>query len=404
MNDHAQTSSRDWFEAIPVILIGVDKDGVITRWTDRTANCMGVTASRALGMPLDQIGVQWNVYTIMRTVEKCVAGGGAQVLSDVFMVDRDGSDHCLFIEITPVVSSETKQIIGALLVVEDVTEEKALRNELAQARVLESIGSLAAGIAHEINTPLQFVYDNLSYIRECIGSLSGLKLWLDQLAAEGDDALKLRIESLRQALDVDFMLAELPEATIQAKDGLNRIAQIVNAMDIFKSADLEEPVLIDVGKAVENALIICQHEWQGVAKIDKAIEENLPEVWGYPASLGQALINIIKNAAQAVAAATLEKSRPGIIRVAVENEGSDVCISIRDNGLGIPEALQDKIFDPFFSTRDVGHGTGQGLYAAYNAVETKNHGHLYFDSVLNEGTTFYISLSLKLPKDGGDNE
>ena len=250
----------------------------------------------------------------------------------------------------------------------DMTKQKHLESELQQAQKLESVGRLAAGIAHEINTPIQFVSDSVQFIRDAVG---------DVLAANTVDP---------------YNATEVPQALDRAIDGLERVAQIVRSMKVFahSSGDTTE---VDLNRAVESTLVIARNEYKYDADVETDLGE-LPPAWCHAGEINQVLLNLLLNAAHAIADEVKQTGRRGMIRVRTRIEGNDIVISISDTGPGIPDAIRDRIFDPFFTTKPVGKGTGQGLAIARSVIVDKHFGSLTFESSPGNGTTFHVRLPI----------
>jgi signal transduction histidine kinase len=258
----------------------------------------------------------------------------------------------------------------------------AVEAELLQAQKLEAVGRLAAGIAHEINTPVQFIGDSLSFVRTAVDDLFGLVVQTD---AAGRAAA--------EAADLPFLTEELPKALTRAQDGLGRVATIVRSMRIFGHPDGVTMEPADLNSAIEATLIIARNEYKYVADLvtDLAI---LPLVSCYASEINQAVLSIVVNAGHAIGDIVGNSGERGTIRVSTRQIGSDIEIAIADSGSGIPELIRPRIFDPFFTTKVVGQGTGQGLAIAHHIIVDKHHGKLTFESELGRGTTFFIRLPI----------
>jgi predicted ATPase/signal transduction histidine kinase/tRNA A-37 threonylcarbamoyl transferase component Bud32 len=266
-------------------------------------------------------------------------------------------------------------------------ERERIEAELRLAQKLESVGRLAAGIAHEINTPVQFVSDNITFVRDSLPSV------LDELvryraeanAAEHDDDD-----------DVDYAIANTSPALDAALEGLARVAAIVRSMKDFAHPDRDQKTLVDLNRAIESTLMIAAHECKYVADVHLELAE-LPPVRCNGGEINQAILNLVINAAHAIRDVVGQTGARGQIDVRTRRDGGEIEIAIRDTGNGIPAAIRDKIYDPFFTTKEVGRGTGQGLAIARSVVVDKHGGSLRFETELGAGTTFF----LRLPVDAG---
>jgi two-component system, NtrC family, sensor kinase len=282
----------------------------------------------------------------------------------------------------------------------DITEASRLQEELRIAQKLEAIGQLAAGIAHEINTPAQYVADNLTFFQEAFDDLQPLlralkeKLGTQGGALEPEDVAELA--ELAERADIDYLLEELPGAFQHAGAGIHQIRKIVLAMKDFSfpGEDLDR---VDLNKAIATTMTICRNEWKYHAEIETDLDPSLPEVMCVPAAINQVILNIVVNAAHAVADANeaLGRSR-GTITIRSRRVGGECQIEFEDSGTGIPDAVRERIFDPFFTTKKAGKGTGQGLAICHRIVVDGHGGTIRVDSKVGHGTTFTV----RLPIDG----
>ncbi len=270
--------------------------------------------------------------------------------------------------------------------------------ELRQAQKLESVGRLAAGVAHEINTPVQFVSDSIHFVRGAMDDLFGLVAKLsivEQQVLRGEPAKAAALEATEAgaAADFPYLVQNVPKALSRALDGLDRVATIVRSMKEFSHPDTREMAAVDLNQAVQSTLVIASNEYKYVAELETDLGD-LPMVLCHPGDLNQAVLNIIVNAAHAIADVVKGTERKGCIRVSTRADGADAVISISDTGTGIPTDVQGRIFDPFFTTKEVGRGTGQGLSIARLVVVDKHHGQLTFQTEAGKGTTFFIRVPL----------
>ncbi|GAA6151252.1 PAS domain-containing sensor histidine kinase [Pseudoteredinibacter isoporae] len=271
-------------------------------------------------------------------------------------------------------------------------KNQEIEAQLRQAQKLESIGQLAAGIAHEINTPAQFVGDNLTFIDSSSKDL--ISYVKDSIQSDSDTVSLEKLNSLLEELDFEFLEEELPDAIQQSKEGLDRINRIVGAMKNFSHPDGEEMQKIDLNKAIESTSIISKNEWKYLAEMVLELEDNLPPLSCHPSELNQVFLNIIVNAAHAIEQ-KYQGSSMGKIKITTKKQENDVLISIYDDGCGIPQNIINKVFDPFFTTKGVGKGTGQGLSISYSVIKDKHNGSISIDSEEGKGTAFHITLPLE---------
>lgn len=383
--------------AIPSILIGLDTHTAITWWNTTAEQMLGLTMSKAMGQPVAACAIPWDSKMIGAGIATCQATRQPVRVDDLRFQRPDGSKGFLGITVSPILDTDN----GAphfLLMGADITSRKLLEAQLVRAQKLESIGQLAAGIAHEINTPTQYVADNTLFLQTACSDLTTL---LEQYAAvlQASKAgsvprcLIEEVEATAAAIDVEYLLAEIPHAIQQSLEGLERVTTIVRAMKDFSHPGKEDKTAIDLNKAIESTITVARNEWKYVANMVTDFAPDLPLVPCLPGELNQVVLNLIVNAAHAIAdVAGNGEQRKGTITLGTRMEGAEVVIWVSDTGTGIPAEIRDKIFDPFFTTKEVGKGTGQGLAIAHDVVAQKHGGTITFETVEGHGTTFLIRL------------
>ncbi|HTP38482.1 MAG TPA: PAS domain-containing protein [Steroidobacteraceae bacterium] len=265
----------------------------------------------------------------------------------------------------------------------DITERKEMELQLASAQRLESIGHLAAGVAHEINTPVQYVGDSLYFIREGVQEL-----------LRSVDRLRTRqAMTPEQEAELLHLRHNLPVALDRALDGLGRVTEIVRSMREFSHPDQHEMSPIDLNRAIQSTLVVAKNEYKYVAEVVTDLGE-LPQVHCHGGEINQVVLNLVVNAAHAIAEVVRGTDRKGQIRVTTRHDGKEAVISVADTGTGIPEHIRGRVFDQFFTTKEVGKGTGQGLAIVRNIVVRRHGGRLSFQTEPNRGTTFFVHLPL----------
>jgi len=280
----------------------------------------------------------------------------------------------------------------------DITELRRLGRELAAAQKLESVGRLAAGVAHEINTPVQFVSDNVRFVRTSLPDIANVVRAyrdLQQTVQSGGDAAaaaRLAAEA-EKAADLDYVMENAPLAIDSSIEGLGRIATIVRSMKEFAHPDQAEKRFVDLNQAIRSTLVIARNEYKYVAELDTQFGE-LPAVQCHLGEINQVILNLLVNASDAISDVVKDSGSLGKLSVRTHLDGDAVEISIADTGTGIPEAARDKIFDPFFTTKEVGKGTGQGLAIARSVIVNKHGGTLRFETECGKGTTFFVRLPI----------
>jgi two-component system NtrC family sensor kinase len=275
--------------------------------------------------------------------------------------------------------------------------------KLIQAQKLEAIGQLAAGIAHEVNTPTQYVSDNTTFAQKGVTGLIGAlqaAMAVVQAAKEGaiDPELITAADAAVSKAKVPYLINQLPRALEQSREGLGRIASIVQAMKEFSHPSGSEKKPVNLREAIETTIAVARNEWKYVADVELELAPELPLVPVLRNEFNQVVLNLIVNAAHAIAESTAGGSRgKGKISIVGRVLGEQVEIRIRDTGAGIPESIRARVFEPFFTTKEVGKGTGQGLAIAYSVIVDKHQGSIAFETELNHGTTFVLCLPLVDP-------
>jgi PAS domain S-box-containing protein len=281
---------------------------------------------------------------------------------------------------------------------EDITERRLLREQLLQAQKLESVGQLAAGIAHEINTPTQYIGDNIRFLKKSFAKLAAVlnaygRLWEEASSDTVTSTCKAEMAAALQKTDVGFLVEEIPKSINDGLEGVTRVSALVSAMKEFSHPGTREKVALDLNHAIQSTITVAQNEWKYVAEMETNFEPTLPHVPCLPGEFNQVILNLIVNAAHAIGDRSKERNgEKGKITVRTATCSTGVEIRIGDTGGGIPVQARTKIFDPFFTTKEIGKGTGQGLAIARSVIVDKHNGSIDFETVLGEGTTFIIRL------------
>ncbi len=311
----------------------------------------------------------------------------------------DGRAQFFDMTIAPVRAPQSGAITHFVSVLRDVTERLELERQLSQAQKLEAVGQLAAGIAHEINTPTQYVGDNLRFLadsfRDVDGLLERLERWSGEAAGELDAAA---LAAALEAADAGYLRAEVPKALAQSLEGIERVASIVRAMKEF-SHPAREKTPTDLNRAIQSTITVATNEWKYVAEMETDFDPELPAVACLPGDFNQVLLNLIVNAAHAIGEVVGDGSQgKGRIRISTRAVDDEVEIRVADTGAGIPAALRERIFEPFFTTKEVGKGTGQGLAIAHHVIVDKHGGQIRVESEPGKGSCFIIRLPLSSPE------
>jgi PAS domain S-box-containing protein len=313
------------------------------------------------------------------------------------VVAKDGRSLLVDIGLTAVRDNDG---IAQLLIitVEDVTERDRLEIELRHSQKLESVGRLAAGIAHEINTPIQFIGDNVNFLSGAFDQLLALCASYQTVckrAAPGQVSAEdlARIKHDEELADLEYLQANIPASILSTIDGVGRVAKIVHSMKAFAHPDRDEKEPSDLNLALRNTLTVATNELKYVATVETEFGD-LPMVPCFLSDLNQVFLNLLVNAAHAIGDVVSKGGPRGVIRVRTYCEQDHAVVAISDTGTGIPESVQSRIFDPFFTTKEVGKGTGQGLALARSVIVDEHGGTLTFTTEVGKGATFFIRIPI----------
>lgn len=322
-----------------------------------------------------------------------------------YRIEVDGQEQHHEIRLLPFLDS---QLIGIIANVTDLRRAEEQRRKAeersAHSQRLESLGVLAGGIAHEINTPTQYVGDNTRFFGEAFRELAGLVTQLRKvltMAREGpvpDDLLDA-VQAAIDGADLDYLLDETPRAIQQSIHGVERVTRIVQAMKEFSHVSVEK-LPTDIASAIESTVTVASNEWKYVADVVTDFDDELPLVHCVAGRFNQVILNLVVNAAHAIAELSVKQSsRKGIITIRTRRVGDCAEITVEDTGIGMTEEVQARIFDPFYTTKAVGRGTGQGLSIAHTVVVKEHGGSITVHSQPGRGTTFKVLLPIKSDSD-----
>ncbi|MEW8028862.1 MAG: ATP-binding protein [Candidatus Thiodiazotropha sp.] len=343
-----------------------------------------------------------SVNTVKSAIDMTLRDGLTRTGFDDVFRHKEGRQVDVAYSVSPLLREESDS--GVVVTFNDISERKRadeerrnLERQLNQTHKMEAVGQLAGGIAHEINTPIQYVGDNLRFIKESyedLGSILGVYSDLMQKAEQLSE-LESEVAKVKETIDeidLAYLEEETSNAIEQSISGASQVAHIVLAMKEFAHPGSKQMALADINRIVSNAVAVCKNEWKYVADTELKLGDNLPQVECLGGEISQVVLNLVINAAHAIEAAKSEQK--GKITITTTHNGDSVEVRVSDTGTGIPKAVQESVFNPFFTTKDVGRGTGQGLAIAQDIVMGKHQGQLFFETEEGNGTTFVMQLPL----------
>jgi len=385
--------------SFPTLLIGLSKKNEIVFWNLMAEKVFETDAADVMGLPLDKCGVDCDWDKIFSGISQSRIKRQPIRMDDIGFRKPVDEQRFLGITIQPL-DGDDDSIWGIAIMGADITDHKKLEAQLQQSQKMEAIGQLAAGIAHEINTPTQFVGDNTRFFQDSFDDLIDIiKIYKKLIEASKSGSLTDKLiqtaEERIEEFDLDYLEEEIPVAIQHTLKGVGRIAKIVQAMKIFAHPGGEEKEPADINKSIEKTITISRNEWKYVAELITDFDDSLSSVPCFQAELNQVILNLIVNAAHAIAEANKDNpTQMGKIRISTLREDNWAKIYISDTGSGIPEEIRHKIFDLFFTTKEPGKGTGQGLAISHSVIVEKHKGTITLESREGKGTTFIISLPL----------
>ena len=376
----------------PSFILAVDREGII-QFINRTLP--GYDRNKV-------VGSCWLDY-IVEEQRAEVTGKLQAVLQTALpqayeskVLDAEGSTIWFSSSIAPVRRGD--HIVGAVIVAHDSTEARRTQADLLAAQRLASVGTLAAGIAHEINTPVQFVSDSIDFLRSAVTDVFALLDKLHELkvsvtAGAATETILADCAAAEDEADLPYVRENVPGAFDRCVDGLRRVATIVRSLKEFAHPSGKDMSAVDLNRAIQSTLTIARNEYKYVADLEVEFGD-LPLVTCHGDEINQVVLNILVNAAHAIEDVVRGTDRRGTITIRTSHEDDSVLIAIGDTGGGIPPQILSRIFDPFFTTKEVGKGTGQGLAIARTIVRENHHGDITVDTTLGEGTVFCIRLPI----------
>jgi PAS domain S-box-containing protein len=381
---HERNVLRTMIDLIPAFIYTKDAHSRFTACNKLVANRMGVEPDELIGKTDFDFFPREMAERFFADEQALIQSGKPLVDHEEIAFDKMRNQDRIILTSKVPLHDANGNLTGIVGTGYDITERKAAENRMASSDRLESIGRLAAGVAHEINTPIQYLSDSVSFVREGVQEL-----------LEYIDALRAQIPTPPEPDEnVEELRTDMPPALDRMADGLVRIAEIVRSMKDFANADQNAMASVDLNRKIASTLVVARSEYSAVADAHTDFAP-LPHIHCNSGLINQVILNLIVNASHAIADVVGKTGQRGKISVRTAIDGDDVVISISDTGGGIPENIRSRVYEPFFTTKEVGRGSGQGLSIAHNVVVKGHGGNIHFETEIGRGTTFHVRLPAK---------
>jgi PAS domain S-box-containing protein len=376
-------------------IISNDLAGTVLTWNPAAERIYGYSKAEMLGRTMAALVPVDRRAEDAAFMEKLRCGEGVKHVETI-RLPKSGPPIPVLLTLSPM-QDRQGNFLGIAHVAEDMTHVKDLERQLAQTQKLESIGQLAAGIAHEINTPIQYIGDNGKFLKDAfqdLVKLAEVRRECNDGAVSCPGVVPGPTREMPDEGVFDYLRDEVPKAIGQLLEGVDQVARIVLAMKEFSHPGPAEKIPVDINRAIESTVVVSRSEWKFLAELTTDFDRELPPVPCLAGEFNQVILNLIVNAAHAISDVVKASGGMGRIHITTRGDGDAVEIRVSDTGCGITKANQSKVFDPFFTTKAVGKGTGQGLAIAYGVIVQKHGGTIQVESEPAGGTTFIIRLPL----------
>lgn len=390
---------RTTLESIGDGVISTDLEGKIIFANKSAQSILEMNEYELIGMKIKEIfqNIIENANTEILKYFDITPNENYNVLNDkqIIINTKDGKRKILKVK-SSVIEDDSDRIQGIVFVLKDKTELINIETQLSLSQKMESMGQLAAGIAHEINTPLQYVGDNVRFLDNAFYSLTEYLNKIKTLILNTNmPELKEELSQKEKELDLEYLLDEIPSALEQTHIGIQRVSQIILAMRDFAHPGIKAKSYYNINHSIEVTANICRNKWKYIADLKMELDPNLPSAFCSLDEINQVILNMILNSVDAIEEKTdRNPDEKGLIKITTRQIDDEIEITISDTGIGIPQENIKRIFDPFFTTKQVGKGTGQGLSICYNIIVKKHNGKIFVESNYGEGTTFIIRLPI----------
>ncbi|MBB64866.1 MAG: hypothetical protein CMO81_07350 [Waddliaceae bacterium] len=384
--------------AIPDILLSCDSEEKITLVNSQACSLLAYEKSELLGKDIKELISAKTIKNYSIQISSIKKEGLCKSCEWVLKTKTGEKFPCIVSASSTVKDSKGNH--GYIFIAQDSRERRQLETQLLQAQKLEAIGQLASGVAHEVNTPIQYIGNNVEFMKEVWSDLHKLHKQWEALVKAAENASLFsqeleNIQKIKEEVDLEYLEKEVPDSIDQTLEGIQSISAIVSALKIFSHPGTSNKELHKVSAILSNLVDVTRSEWKYIAKVSGNFQESSLCIPCYRNELNQVIINIIINASQAIEEQfkLSDRTKLGNILINVSEQKGYAEIRINDDGPGIPESIQKRIFEPFFTTKDVGTGTGQGLAIAYSIIVERHNGELLIESEPGS-TTFTVRLPM----------
>ena len=376
----------DCFESIVIVLA---HDLSVQLWNLAADEATGIAASSAIGRNIQALSFGWCDQLVV-CVQDAIRGS-KPIRGHEIAYRMEDTHATVGVSVSPL-EINPGQPMGYLILARDISEQKQYSKMMVHNSRLLSIGELAAGIAHEINTPTQYAENNLQYISIVLDDILDATLF----ATSDDDSVNLEsYRAMLSGLDVASVAQELREALSDARAGLREISRIVDGVRRFSHPGTDgAPAPADVNEAIRSTVQLCTPRWKSKAPVSLALDESIPPVHCHIANIRQVLVNLISNAADAYGTRGQDGQPKGIV-ISSWRDGDNAVIEVKDDAGGISDEIVGRIFDPFFTTKPVGQGTGQGLAISHSIITDEHGGSIEVKSERGLGSVFVVRLPIQ---------
>ncbi|MBN2375607.1 MAG: PAS domain S-box protein [Sedimentisphaerales bacterium] len=400
--NYEKKQAQQYLDIAEVMFVTLDRDGIVTSANRKTSEILNCAKQNIIGrdwfsdfMPLS---CRKSTKSVFRNMVEGVSTDN--IYHENPVLTSDGRERLIAWHNT-VLKNPKDEVIGTLSSGEDITERKELQGQLLQAEKMRSIGQLASGIAHEINTPTQYISDNIHFLQDGFTDILKIIGKYQEIAAQAeqgqiDTGQLSQLKTMIGELDLEYLMEEVPQAIKQSLEGVKNVSQIVLAMKGFAHPGVQTKTTHDINRAIESIIIVTKNQWKYVADMKMDFDPELPLVTGFPGELNQVILNLIINASDAITdKAGGNVTEKGTITISTRQAGEWVEIRISDSGTGIPEEIRSQVLNPFFTTKEIGKGSGQGLAIAHSVIVDKHGGTFTFETETGKGTTFIIRIPIE---------